>query len=251
MIVRTFESPFNFHMPQGGKTKFNEWALSVSHRLPEVPVVIDSPIFTYGATFDQGKMRLEGLTDTLPTLIYLSNIVMHSSILVIGEFDVPELKSCCTYNSLDHFLSRPYVTGYYEPSDEILKTSFNDSTFVISYWMSEYLCIEENPVAGCWHPSPKLKSSSTFFGHIFDYASYFQHQDDIAYFFREPISEYQLKQCVRIINRKFFINSIKDYLIKNSIPFASIGDQHEDDAYVVSYGWDCWDLGDDQMKFIR
>ncbi|MAT13842.1 MAG: hypothetical protein CMJ46_01065 [Planctomyces sp.] len=253
MIVRKYESPFNFHHPYRGRKLFRRWAEEAAGHFSEPPLIIDHAIFSYGVKNADSFNQLRTLGDSRPAIVYLSDIVMHESILVIGGDTLPALKFPREYASLDQFMQRPYVRGYLNNFDGCTMVDFDDSTFVISALMPEFCVRKTNPVKSRRYSLPQ-RYSECFAGFILDYPTYFELvriEGDEAFFFKEMPADDHVRKCLRISLDRSGQFSIRDYLLNESIPFATIGDDHMDDAYAVSYGWDCWRIEAEQLGFIR
>lgn len=66
-------------------------------------------------------------------------------------------------------------------------------------------------------------------------------------FFLDADCNVDFHDCIKQLRN----DARREYLLGQSIPFATLGDDHMDDEYAVSYGMDCWRFGDDGLAFAR
>ena len=245
-MLRTFDAPFDFHDPNGGRGNFEKLAAKIAQRIEGNPDIIVDPIFSYGIDGSDGFTRFAELDASRPAIVYLSNIVMHSSILILGHCDASELNLPLYYDSINAFLTSPFVRGFGVNRNNTLNSTFNDTTLVISdlatFGFDEKLLTEGN---GMFRVLDCI--SDVYFFNVLNYEKYFYElfvNGDNSYFLLET------KHAFRDLARRYTEDTLRDYLISSSCHFATLGDDHMDDEFAVSYGLDCWRI-EDQVAFMR
>ncbi len=247
-MLRTFAAPFDFHQPRGGRSQFNEFAAKFASRFDVAPQVIDDPIFSYRKFGAMQLDRIAQLNARQPAIVYLSNVVMHSALLIIGDCETSDLQAPLEYDSLESFLDTPYVRGYEFDRDQLAQASFDDTTIVISDLARFRDDNDRLPDDGLFRVH--MKVSDVFVCNILDYEKYFTQQfesGDVP-FFLPANSHVDFEECAR---RYYAEYALRDYLLSNSISFATLGDDHMDDEYAVSYGMECWQQNNDHLVFVR
>lgn len=248
-ILRSFTAPFDHHAPRGGRKLFDKFAADFASRFDTPPQIINEPVFTY-AYKRTGKPQLDRLAllcEAPAAVVYLSNIVMHSSLLIIGDCDTSGLQSPLEYESLDAFLAAPYVRGYRLDRDKPLQASFDDTTVVISDLARFRDDDDELPHGPIFRVLARIHD--VFVCNILDYPGYFAHcavHGDQP-FFLPPGSGVDFEECVKRLDE----DVLREYLLDQSVPFATLGDDHMDDEFAVSYGINCWQCTDEQLAFAR
>lgn len=244
LMLRTFDAPFDFHQPEGGRLQFRQLADSLADRFPTRPLVIHDPVFTYQGMGRSRLDRIAGLDNSQPAIVYLSNVVMHSALLIVGEFDASGLQRPLEYDSVATFLEAPYVRGY---AVEQAKASLDETAIVISElarFRGDNGQLLDN---GMFHVLER--TSDIFVGNVLDYGRYFAHRAVYGDqpFFLPADSGVDLQECARKMDQY----ALRDYLLDQSIPFATLGDDHMDDDFAVSYGMDCWHCEEERLAFVR
>jgi hypothetical protein len=131
-MIQTISVPFDHHGPRLGRRAFSRFATQLAARFPEPPQIIDSPVFSYRAGSLSRLNRPLSLDPVSPAIVYLSNIVMHSSVLVVGECYSDDLDHPMSYDSFESWRAAPRVVGYYVRDNDFTPARFDASTIVIS-----------------------------------------------------------------------------------------------------------------------
>lgn len=246
-MLKTFIAPFDFHAPNGGRHRFSEFASLFSERFNTVPQIYDEPIFSYTHYGYSQFDRLRELDESRPAIVYLSNIVMHSALLVLGDCDTSDLISPLQYDSLESFLNEPFSRGFVVDRDKKMSTKFDDTTVVISDLLQFRNDDNELSDDGLFRVLDKI--DDIFVSNILDYDRYFAHAlvfgDEP--FFLNADSNLDYHKCIKQLGEF----TLREYLLSQSVPFATLNDDHMDDEYAVSYGMDCWQFNDDSLAFAR
>ncbi|QDT50756.1 hypothetical protein Pan258_48370 [Symmachiella dynata] len=246
-MLRTFVPPFDFHLPRGGRRHFKKMAAQLATQFDTTPEIIDDPIFSYAISGKSQLDRIAHLNDSRPAIVYLSNVVEHSAILIVGECETSDLLAPLEYDSLASFLEAPYVRGYGVSNETPLKAAFDETTIVIS----DLVCFrnddDELPDNGLFRVHEKYHDY--YICNVLDYDKYFDHCAVFgdAPFFLPSDTHVDLKECVKQLDNY----TLREFLLDQAAPFATLGDDHMDDEYIVFYGMDCRQYGDDELTFVR
>lgn len=274
-MLHTFSVEFDHHAPRGGRTAFLDLAESMAALLPAALRIVADPIFTYGR--QSPLAALDAIDDSQPQIVYLSNIVMHAAVLVVGDLPPDELirflsswePSChqgglslpetlplpITYDSLASFRKQPVIVGHhFDPDGLSASHAFDHDTLVISNVANWSLRDEESgePAKEVFEilASRQLNGSEVFLCHIRDYRKYFLHAgrptDEETYFIPDP-ADLIIETCLK----HFAQGTLRQYLLGQGVPFATIGDCHMDDDYVVSYYREFWRLPESTIAFVQ
>ncbi len=246
-MLRTFDAPFDFHAPKGGRRRFAEFASALSDRFDTAPQILDDPIFSYTRSGRSQLDRLRELDESRPAIVYLSNVVMHSALLILGDCDISGLVSPFCYDSLESFRRAPFCRGFGIGREKQLRTGFDDTTVVISDLARFRNDDDELPDDGLFRVLHEIED--VFVCNILDYDRYFAHvsvSGDTPFFLNAD-GNVDFHECIRQRGKY----TLREYLLAQSIPFATLGDDHMDDEYAVSYGMDCWRFSDDELAFAR
>lgn len=246
-MLRTFVAPFDFHAPKGGLPRFAEFASTLSERFDTEPQILDDPIFSYARCGRSQLDRLRELDESRPAIVYLSNVVLHSALLILGDCDISGLVSPFCYDSLESFRSAPFSRGFGIARGKQMSSGFDDTTVVISDLARFRNDDNELPDDGLFRVLHSIEN--VFVCNILDYDRYFAH---VSVFSDEPFflnadSNVDFHECIKQLGKY----TLREYLLGQSIPFATLGDDHMDDLYAVSYGMDCWRFSDDELAFAR
>ena len=253
-MLSTFDAPFDFHAPTGGRRLFVEFAATHSERFKAPPQIIDDPIFSYKRRGRSQLDRLGELDESRPAIVYLSNVVFHSALLILGDCDISGLTSPFSYDSLESFRRAPFSRGFVFGRKKEWKCGFDDTTVVISDLARFRNVDDELPDDGLFRVLDSIEDANT--GNIFyacnilDYGRYFAHPAILhgeGTFFLNADSNVNFHECIEQLRNE----TLREYLLGQSVPFATLGDDHMDDTYAVSYGMDCWRFGDDDLAFAR
>ena len=246
-MLRTFNVPFDFHAPNGGRRLFGDFASSLSTRFDTEPQILDDPIFSYALHGHSQLDRLRVLDESRPAIVYLSNIAMHSAVLILGNFDDSDLVCPFSYSSLASFCNEPFSRGFSVCRDAKLKSTFDSTTVVISDLAQFRNDDNELPDRELFRVLNRIED--VFVCNILNYDRYFDHVSvhGDEPFFLNADADVNLRECVRQLAHY----SLREYLIDQSVPFATLGDDHMDDEYAVSYGMACWRFSDDDVAFVR
>jgi hypothetical protein len=187
---------------------------------------------------------------TFPAIVYLSNIVMHSSVLVAGDFNCDDLDYPIAYDTFESFRSQPRVAGYHVRENNLAAIRFDASTIVISA-LARFkfsLGVADQPDLDLF--DILMESSAQVCAlHIRDYARYFNsayvHGDPV--YFLPNATEVELQQCLKHYEH----DTLTTFLLNTGKDFATLNDCHMDDSIVVSYGQDFWRLGNHPIAFVR
>lgn len=246
-MLRTFVAPFDFHAPKGGRRRFAEFAETLSERFDTAPQIFDDPIFSYGRYGSSRLDRICELDESRPAIVYLSNVCMHSALLILGDCDISGLISPFCYDSVESFISAPFARGFVACREQTLTTQFDDTTVVISDLARFRNDDDELPDDGLVRVLQKIED--VFVCNILDYDRYFAHVAVLgdAPFFLNADANVDFCECIKQREKC----TLREYLLGQSIPFATLGDDHMDDTFAVSYGMDCWRFSDDELAFAR
>jgi hypothetical protein len=246
-MLQTCVAPFDFHAPKGGRRRFAEFASSLSAQFDTPPQIVDEPIFSYTRRGQSQLDRLRKLDESRPAVVYLSNVVMHAALLIVGNCDAAQLMSPFRYDSLDAFYHEPFSRGFGIGRDTPLNTCFDGTTVVISDLARFRNDDDELPNDGLFRVQQRI--DDVFVCNVLDYGRYFAHAlvcgDEP--FFLSPEVEVDFRECVKQRGN----DSLREYLLDQSVPFATLGDDHMDDEYAVSYGMNCWGFADEDLAFAR
>lgn len=247
-MLRTFVVPFDFDFPNGGRSHFAELASTLVQRFESPPQIVDRPLFCYRSHGKVQLDRLRLLDTSRPAMVYLSSISMHSSLLIVGDFDASGLDLPLVYDSVDAFIESPVVRGFRVPEEKLAANAkFDEATVVISD-LARFRDAEDRlPEDGIFRVLDYHRD--VYVCNVLDFDRYFQHAAILGDqpFFLPADAKVDFRECVRQLNQY----SLRAYLLKRSIPFATLGDDHQDDEFAVSYGMDCWQLGDNELMFVR
>lgn len=245
-MLRTFVAPFDFHAPKGGRRRFLEFASTLSDRFATAPQILDDPVFSYTLVGRSQLDRLRNLDESRPAIVYLSNVVMHSALLILGDCDASDLMSPFCYDSIAAFINSPYTCGFGVGGDTNVKSAFDESTVVISDLARFRDDNDKLPDDGLFRILDQI--ADVFICNILNYERYFSHVSVFGDqpFFLNADSNVDFHTCVKKLENY----SLREYLISQCVPFATLGDDHMDDEYAVSYGMDCWRFTD-VLAFAR
>ena len=90
--------------------------------------------------------------------------------------------------------------------------------------------------------------SDVYFFNVLDYERYFQEfltNGDHPFFL--PETEIAFTELAR----RYLEDTLREYLISTCCKFATLGDDHMDDEFAVSYGIDCWRIDKKNIAFMR
>lgn len=201
-MLRTFEAPFDFHPPQGGRRHFAKFASALSERFDAASQIIDDPIFSYRRWGRSQLDRLCDLDETRPAIVYLSNVVMHSAILILGEVDASALTMPFCYDSLASFITAPYCRGFHVGRDRKVTAGFDDTTVVVSD-LARFRKMDDDEL-----PNDGLFRVLHYFDDVFlcnilDYDRYFDHVALVGDepFFLNASSNVNYGECINHLRR--------------------------------------------------
>jgi len=249
-MLRTFDAPFDFHDPKGGRPRFAEFASTFSERFVAAPQIIDDPIFSYGRRGRSQLDRLRDLDESRPAIVYLSNVVFHSALLILGDCDIPGLTRPFCYDSLESFENAPYSRGFGIGRNRKLAAGFDETTVVISDLGRFHNADNELPDDGLFCVLDSIEDVYALYAcNVLDYGRYFAHPAVFGEgtFFLNADSHVDFHECIKQLRNE----TLREYLLGQAVPFATLGDDHMDDIYAVSYGMDCWRFSDDELAFAR
>jgi hypothetical protein len=208
---------------------------------------VTTPIFSYTARGRSQLEKLQFLKDSHAAVVFLSNIVIHSSVLVIGNCDLSDMPRVCTYGSLDEFRANPTITGYHVASNIPLSCSCDTSTVVVSDLATFLGDNDILPSTGLFRVIERRRG--VFFCNILDYPRYFGHcavYGDQAYFVSADIPVDLNRYAV-----EYEKETLTEVLFDQGVSFASLGDNHVDDEIAASYGQQFWNYPDECVAFVR
>jgi hypothetical protein len=253
-MLKTFDAPFDFHAPEGGRPRFAEFALTLSENFDATPQIIDDPIFSYARGGRSQLDRLRELDESRPAIVYLSNVVMHSALLILGDCDISGLTSPFCYDSIESFRTGPFSRGFGIGRRTKVTTGFDDTTVVICDLARFRNEDDELPDDGLFRVLDSIEDvyvcNILYACNILDYGRYFAHPAVLfgeGTFFLNADSNVDFHESIKQLRNE----TLREYLLGQSIPFATLGDDHMDDQYAVSYGTDCWRFSDDELAFAR
>lgn len=247
-MLRTFEPNFDFHFPNGGRPRFADFAAALSERFCTAPQILDDPIFSYKRLGRAQLDRLRELDESRPAIVYLSNIVMHAAVLIFGDCDVSGLLSPLRYDSVESFMSAPHCRGFCFDGKQKVTTGFDATTIVISD-LARFRNMDDDQLPDDGLVRVLHCIDDVFVCNILDYDRYFAHPSVFGDqpFFLNADSNVDFHECIKQLRN----DALREYLLGQSTPFATLGDDHMDDEYAVSYGMDCWRFSDDRLAFVR
>ncbi len=255
-MIRTFAVPFDDHQRGSGREGFGKLVRFLAPQFRSPPIVIDEPIFSYESSGRSRLRRLSQIGGTEGAIVFLSNLPKHASVLIIGECETPILQQPLRYESVEELIDSPYACGYGVAPNAPLLSSFVESTVVVSELVR--FCDENDvlPETGLFHVIDCQQD--VFTCNVLDYDRFFAHRSTFAAestFQSSGINAFFLAadHGVSLDNLvEHLINgTLRGFLLDQGIPFATLGDDHINDEYAVSYGMDCWRCQDGQLAFAR
>ncbi|PQO30660.1 hypothetical protein C5Y96_14440 [Blastopirellula marina] len=246
-MLRTFVALFDFDYPNGGRTHFTKLASKLGERFDALPQIVDKPLFSYGKNGRTQLEQLRMLDVSRPAIVYLSSISMHSSLLTIGDFDASDLVLPLCYDSVESFIKSPVVRGFRVPDNLAAKTTLDDTAVMISDLARFRDDEDQLPDDGIFRVLDHY--DDVYVCKVLDFDRYFQHAaifGDQPFFLPADVNV-DFRECIRQLNKY----SLREYLLKRSISFATLGDDHQDDEFAVSYAMDCWQLSGSELMFVR
>lgn len=253
-MLHTFPVSFDHHFTRGGRDAFLAFADTFAASQSTQYAVVKDPVFTYSPDRASRWETIAAIDTSRSQIVYLSNVCMHSSLLVTGNIiDAPD--GLLSYDSVNSFLANPTVRGYDVGENDIKNTDqFDKRTVIISNLPSSSFRNDDTD-----EPDPhifevldtrQLSHDRAFACRILDYDRYFSHAgetlEEQTYFLPDP-ARITLSTCLKYYAKQ----SLTAFLLRQHLPFATIGDCHMDDSIVVTYHEDFWHLPESAMAFIR
>ena len=234
-------------MNRGGRTAFCEWATGTD----DADFSLE-PVFRYGRAFSDAVTELRALAESHFD-VFLCNIVEHSSVLTSR----PELDHkkdlAFSYVDIDSLIDAPNVTGFLVDDDSLATAltpllgwhaicgehSFDDSPreaglTEVAVLPADSMDDYAEGTLNCCLADPS------------QFASNWQNISFPIYFIPPSISF-----SFSSVADRFRQGRLRPYLLRNAIPFGTMGECHMDDDIAVAYLLPSFDFPGTQRCFIR
>lgn len=234
-------------MNRGGRVAFREWATGT-----EDADFSPEPVFRYGRAFSDAVTELRVLAESQLD-IFLCSIVEHSSVLTSRpEFD-SKTDLAFNYVDIDALIDAPNVTGHLVDDDLL-----SDALTPLLGWHA--ICGEHSfddslreaglaEIAILPAESKDDYAEGTLHCHLADpmqFASNWRNISFPIYFIPPSISI-----DFSVVADRFRRDRLRSYLLRNAIPFGTMGECHMDDDIAVAYLLPSFDFPETRRCFIR
>lgn len=219
--------------------------------------VLSDPVFSYGRS---GRELLAPVRDAVRrgdiTIAYLCDIPAYATVLVsTPDAEPTHLTDIIDrYPSLDALEQTPAIIAYYPIADGWRRAAIDDTTILIGVIPDSLvddetgkpdpcavLVLDECPTPEgsvfAWRPL----ESARCFGAIWGATSY------PTYFLNGSLGgDVWVRQCLA----QYAADGLTEYLKTLRVPFGTLYDCHQDDAFAVSYRGDIWNGPNEYLAFL-